>query len=190
MIEHMFAPTGVVDVDGSALSDGPRGLDGWSVAAALAGRPALSTPAAGGAPECPSTRAEEQGCWEWLDDPHADDWWIPDAMAELGVGTVRSADEATAARQVAAVVRAAPVDEEPSASAPAWWESAELLERALPGSGLARLLELAGPERLDDAALVESVAAWERLAAWAHLGAAVAAGELSHRAAMNPLWQA
>ncbi|HVX89504.1 MAG TPA: DUF222 domain-containing protein, partial [Gemmatimonadales bacterium] len=37
---------------------------------------------------------------------------------------------------------------------------------------------------------VEVVAAWEKVAAWAHLGACLAAGELSRREAMNPHWSA
>ena len=81
-------------------------------------------------------------------------------------------------------------DDAPVGRWPWPWASAEVLEQAPPGSGLARLLELADPGSLDDASLVEGVAAWERLAAWAHLGAALSAGELSRRPSMNPRWSA
>ena len=106
--------------------------------------------------------------WEWFEDPQADDWWVGDAL-ECAAADLAGADEG-----------------ETTGGWP--WASAGFLEQVLPGSGLARLLELAGPDQLDDAALVESAAAWERLAAWAHLGAALSAGELSRRASMNPLW--
>jgi len=106
--------------------------------------------------------------WAWFEDPQADDWWVGDALEEH-------------ASDVVAVNENDAADRRP-------WASAEFLEHALPGPGLAQLLELVAPGDLDDAALVESTAAWERLSAWAHLGAALAAGELSRRASMNPRW--
>ncbi len=118
----------------------------------------------------------------WLllgDDPQVDDWWVPDAMTWGGPGS--------------------PADALPVAGPLDRWSAASLLERLEPGSGLAAVLELLDPELLspaepdggplDDAALVEAVAAWERLAAWAHLGAALTAAVLSRRASMNPHWQ-
>ncbi len=116
--------------------------------------------------------------WAWFEDPRADDWWVGDAL-ECAAGALAAADQDAAGS-------AGADDDEAAGRSP--WASAGFLEQVLPGSGLAQLLELAGPDQLDDAALVESAAAWERLAAWAHLGAALSAGELSRRASMNPRW--
>jgi hypothetical protein len=126
--------------------------------------------------------------WVWFDDPRADDWWVGDALKDVAADQVAEdcADEADGADDDGAD---GPDDDGADGAAGRWpWASAAFLEHALPGAGLAQLLELADPGDLDDAALVESAAAWERLAAWAHLGAALSAGELSRRASMNPRW--
>lgn len=77
-------------------------------------------------------------------------------------------------------------DEGEGASPP--WERLAGIEDVAPDGSLALVLEQVDPARADDRLLVEVVAAWERLAAWAHLNAALAAGELSRRDAMNPHW--
>lgn len=65
---------------------------------------------------------------------------------------------------------------------------AEALAVAPPSPGLAAMLDQVLTEELDDAALVELVAAWRRLQSWAAARAARAAEALSRRASMNPLW--
>ncbi len=167
----MFAVSTRVEPDVLASSDDAlsacHGIDG---PAALPGYDAPATLSDEGPDAADLADAEDAAGvlerWAWFEDPQADDWWVGDALAEA------AADPAA--------------EREAHSGSP--WASAGFLERALPGSGLARLLELAAPDGLDDAALVESAAAWERLAAWAHLGAALSAGELSRRASMNPRW--
>lgn len=63
------------------------------------------------------------------------------------------------------------------------------VEATAPGPALALVLAGLDLEALDEAALVEVVAAWQRQAAWAELGAALAAAELARRPAMNPEWR-
>jgi hypothetical protein len=128
------------------------------------------------------------------DDPLADRWWHGEAALERRAG-VASLGFAGLAPD--------PHDDD-------WWEAvspeeeldglaaltlacgavapAGHLSAATPGGDLAGLLELLEPAGIDDATLVEAVAAWERLAAWAHLNAATTAAELSRRASMNPDW--
>ncbi len=158
---------------GAVPSDGARAADVWTAAGFESGPvgpvPAPEDPAAGG-----------PGCWERLDDPHADDWWVPDARAALAGVTVPTGDGRVVGEGVGA-------DGEPSGSSPAWG-SAECLERLAPGAGLAQVLELAEPALLADAGLVEAVVAAGRLAAWACLQAALLAAELSRRGSMNPDW--
>jgi len=61
-------------------------------------------------------------------------------------------------------------------------ERARALTSSLPpGTGLAGLLEDQARDRLDDAALVESMAAWRRVASWAQAGELAAVAELSRR---------
>jgi hypothetical protein len=124
--------------------------------------------------------------WVWFDDPRVDDWWVGEALEDVAADEVAE-DRADDADDDSA--DGAHDADDADGAAGRWpWASAAFMEHALPGPGLAQLLELADPGDLDDAALVESAAAWERLAAWAHLGAALAAGELSRRASMNPRW--
>ena len=106
------------------------------------------------------------GMWAWLgDDPLGEAWWDP---AGEGVEPGRE------------------VDREAEVAAP--WLSAACLAVIAPGPGLASVLERVDLACANDQLLVETVAAAQRLAAWAHLTAALAAGELSGRAAMNPDW--
>jgi len=171
---------------------------------------------ASGAPDDDGTvlLADEPRSDVWLplgDDPQVDDWWVPDAMTSGG--PVSPADVLPVAgpagaggagwsrgdEELGCEDSAAAVPAGGTSSALDRWSAASLLERLEPGSGLAAVLELLDPELLnpagpdegplDDAALVEAVAAWERLAAWAHLGAALTAAALSRRASMNPHWQ-
>lgn len=67
---------------------------------------------------------------------------------------------------------------------PDWAEAhpvATELESAQPGPPLAQRLAGLDPAALDDAALVEAAAAWERLAAWAYAAQAGVVNELRHR---------
>ena len=64
----------------------------------------------------------------------------------------------------------------------------DVLAGQAPGSALAAGLEQLDLEALDDAALVEVVAAWRRIESWAAARAARAAAALSERASMNPFW--
>ncbi len=137
------------------------------------------------APEGLPARPDEQLSWLCLD-PHGDDWWAPDALAEMAVLAVPPVVTLPGCEEVGG----GGADEQSGFSSPAWWESAECVERLDPGPGLAQVLEVVDPARLTDAALVEAVAAAERLAAWAHLQAALLAGALSRRGSMNPDWNA
>ena len=69
------------------------------------------------------------------------------------------------------------------------WLSASCLAAITPGSGLAGVLERVDLSSAGDELLVETVAAAARQAAFDHLLGALAAGELSRRASMNPLWR-
>lgn len=110
-------------------------------------------------------------------DPLAEQWWQLAALQDEPLeGT--APDDETVGRDAAAAWVVAP------------WESAAAIEQTVPGADLAAVLELVDPAAAGDLMLVEAVAAWEKLAAWAHLGAALAAAELSRRASMNPHWHA
>ena len=159
----MFAPVGVVE-DGVLLSD--------DLGAAVV--------VDGGVAPSDGPGVDE---WAWPD-PLGDAWWdSADTGAEPGIEVHP---------ELAALLGAAPgLAVDPRAEAPAeltGWLSAACLAAMVPGAGLAGVLERIDLPSADDELLVETVAAGERLAAWAHLGAALAAGELSHRASMNPLW--
>jgi hypothetical protein len=60
----------------------------------------------------------------------------------------------------------------------------------LPGADLAILLEQTDTRDVDDFALVDVVAAWDRIASWASAHAALAAAALAERPSMNPVWPA
>jgi hypothetical protein len=70
------------------------------------------------------------------------------------------------------------------------WEVLAGVEDVPPDGMLALILEEVDVAAVDDRLLVEMVAAWQRVVAWAQLNAALAAGELSGRPAMNPQWRA
>ena len=180
----MFARLAEVDGGSSSPSDRACGVDARGCGVPDGGTVGSTVGlmvAPEGLPACP----DEQASWLCLD-PHGDDWWAPDALAEMAVLAVPPA----VAPPGCEASGGGGGDEQSGFSSPAWWESAECVERLDPGPGLAQVLEVVDPARLTDAALVEAVAAAERLAAWAHLQAALLAGALSRRGSMNPDWNA
>ena len=102
-------------------------------------------------------------------DPLAELWWTAEAMWNRDLPD--EGDETPA------------WDDQPSP-----WAHPDGLAAFGPGPDLARALDALDLGAAGEPMVVETVAAWERLAAWAHLGAMLAAAELSRRDCMNPAW--
>src|SRR5450756_964912 len=64
------------------------------------------------------------------------------------------------------------------------------LERRAPGPDLVGALDAVAPEPLDDEAVVELVAAWDRVASWVRARQLEAVAVLATRPSMNPIWPA
>ena len=141
-------------------------------------------------------RADE---WARLFDPLGDAWWDPaDPGDEPGIEVAPELEALLSgapdvegdrlARMPASGTPGPGVRPDAAGLVPAWL-SAECLAAIAPGAGLAAVLERVDLPSAGDGLLVETVAAAARQAAFDHLLGALAAGELSRRASMNPLWR-
>lgn len=148
------------------------GADGPGVSGGVERLDDARGPVAGRLGDAPATDVLDDGTWVDVDD-------LIDPCPEAGAppGPPPAEDSVPD-----------PWDEEWSAwmdtRPPVWaWDLPSLAPSEVPD-----LVDGVDLDRLDDATLVEVVAAWERVVSWASAKAALAAGALAERESMNPAW--